>query len=101
MSLITAHTLATRYGAQASKVSEDNRTAPNIFYRGHHIQVCLSEHTFGDWHWTYSIDGQGPYGSHGRSFVKRDLALQDALRCAKARIRRSRATTPPAEKDSQ
>lgn len=61
----------------------------SVFYKNHYIVVSVCEHVFGSWHWTYTVDGLGPFAGHGDSSPDRRIALERAIESAKAYVDRS------------
>ncbi|AEI82130.1 hypothetical protein CNE_BB1p07130 (plasmid) [Cupriavidus necator N-1] len=61
----------------------------SFFYKNHDVVMELSERTFGHWHWSYTLDGQGTFESQCDAFGTRELAMVDAKSNAQARIDRA------------
>jgi hypothetical protein len=60
----------------------------SFFYKGHYVNFELTQRTFGQWHWTYTLDTHGHFEHQGEAFGSRELAMADAKENAKARIER-------------
>lgn len=60
----------------------------SLFYHGHHVVVVVTEHVFGRWEWTYRIEGQGTFVSHGAWEPSSGLAMEQAISHARSRIDR-------------
>ena len=63
--------------------------AETFFYKGRHIELRLTERTFENWYWSYTIDGHGFFPNQGAPFSSRVLATIDATRDAKLRVDRA------------
>ncbi|MGO4156968.1 hypothetical protein [Cupriavidus sp. YAF13] len=60
----------------------------SFFYLGHYVNLELTQRTFGQWNWVYTLDTHGRFENQGDAFSSRELAMADALENAKARIER-------------
>ncbi|MDF3836128.1 hypothetical protein P3W85_24710 [Cupriavidus basilensis] len=62
--------------------------AESYFYKGHYVNIELTQRTFGHWNWVYTLDKHGSFENQGSPFGSRALAMADALENARARIER-------------
>ncbi|AVA34309.1 hypothetical protein ACUXAV_005556 [Cupriavidus metallidurans] len=58
----------------------------SLMYKDRHLKFDVVERTYGDWCWTYTIDGRTTFSSHGNSYPTRELAAIDAMDEALLRI---------------